>query len=543
MEAAVHREWHQDFQSRGFYDGGQHIAIFPTKDPPIYTLIAHETTHAKIVSNSSLGFIMQIAHFIDKMGRLHGSQHSVELARQVNELVGRASNAVHEAAAWLVSAVVTDPGYRLSIPDVYRDDALHLRQIIQSMPGFTFGSLEGCQDDFDPLFRSPVLLIQAIASFALSPHFVEATLKGEASDFVIALSRGLSSETSSPKRRYDQLVEQISTTHYDVAKSWTRWVRRWQFGPSQGLQPLIGKAGFIRRLLNLAPAQLGHCGHIRSSISTEQLADKIFALTKGEIGGKSETFAQWDFHYEKCRFEPHVDPYLQVCLLETPQFKRPVFYKGSDAYQDLAPIFRYVNIKQGGEDFFKFKRAINGEVEIHFGPSPEGDVIIWKVDRPQARSFLEKWSRDQKGIVTSSILYDFSLGDVEGGGLLYNLPHAVVSVTDFHSLWTKICSGDYGFMGCKRPRVGFSFLKRVPEDFGFLLMFPEGPFPLIFMPCLFRTAQRILSAPEELLSPAGFGLIQLEAEEAESLVDQCGLSASAAVELMSQVYSPIRADY
>jgi hypothetical protein len=552
---------HRVFTSAGFYNSEHHIVLLPGPNP--HEAVVHEATHANLVARSSLGFLQQVISFVRRMEFEPGFDAIREQIeppiKQIIEIIDQATVQVHEATAWLVSETAyaseatawlvseigsgaPGPERPTRAPQAYRKGVHVLRRSLEAMPQKPFLRLEDCIDDFDPLWRGPNLLAQAVACFALSPPFVTQLVRSPTGDCAARLRAEFAKKDQHPLSRFLMLLRQLKVTPFPVAKEWTTWVTRWQFNPSEPAPVQLERGGLFARLIDRLSGMvpdLGHSGYIRWEVDNADIGRLLYILCQ-ELYDEKFLLDAWERTWRLSVYDPHVDPYFQTCIFQRPKRLRVRTYDGDHPpdrlLNTLFDLAHYVIVTQGLEDTFSSRLEKDGRLLIRFESYAREVSLLWKVSRKRARSFLQSWTHHGKGITTSSYAYDFSACDFEQPGLLHDIPHAVVAVSDLRSVWWRLTlSGRDGFRGSKEIKVACLAAENAPE-YVYLLFKSEHRFPLLILPCLFTTYRRHRDLCEEIQSPPEFKLIMAQEGDAEIWVEQCGASAYAAIDSVKEYF-------
>jgi hypothetical protein len=111
-------------------------------------------------------------------------------------------------------------------------------------------------------------------------------------------------------------------------------------------------------------------------------------------------------------------------------------------------------------------------------------------------------------VIASSVGYSVGDGDYEGATVLRDVPHAVVAVSDFRSLWMRLAWLSEGLAGDRDIEWQAMPSSTGKPDFGYLVLKPRGrAHPAIVVPCLVRYRERIVSVATALPSPHGVRLL------------------------------------
>jgi hypothetical protein len=107
-----------------------------------------------------------------------------------------------------------------------------------------------------------------------------------------------------------------------------------------------------------------------------------------------------------------------------------------------------------------------------------------------------------KPVLASSTGYDFGEGDYKGIDLLRDIPHVVVSIRDFRSLWMSL-GRKKGLRGCRNIEWRAMPSPSGRKYFGFLLFKPaDNPFPIVVNPSVVYYHERTITAAIDLPSTA-----------------------------------------
>ena len=155
-----------------------------------------------------------------------------------------------------------------------------------------------------------------------------------------------------------------------------------------------------------------------------------------------------------------------------------------------------------------------------------------------ARNFLKKFARTGGGIVADGMCYDYGCSDLRGRNVLKDIPHSVMVISDFKSLWIRLAiMNEKGIDGSKVIEYTILPSRMAPNEFGFIILKPQGLyfFPIVFFPCLMRYVDRTLSVAGSIVSPAGTRLAKCDSP-LEVWAFGCKPAFEAAIESMERSF-------
>lgn len=512
------RLWrHADFGFGGFYDFSSQIIVMPADRAAIREYVAHEATHARIVANSSLGYLQQIFASLVQVGQETENAGLIEHAGQIRRLLNETCIQVHEASAWLVSEFLgAGPA---SIPRAYRPLVDELRGVFDAWPE---RPLNRAADT--PLGQRRIQLIETLAAYALSPPWVPGLLTESPYYLVEQVGRALTPLEENPTVRFRRLLQTIGRAPYADALQWARAVHCWQFGNDDS------------RLGPEEPIQTGleHSGLFRSEFGVG-----AYAILAARL---QAPVSAWPV--VPLPFHPNIDPLLQVCVCEVP--KQLTEFVVEDPEAMLPTEMNWLIVSTGGETDFEFQAHPQGRFTFSF-PAPPGAARHWEAKTGRGRTFLEAWVSKRKAIVADSVGYDYIRNDYRRAPLLQDLPHTVVAKTDLRTLLIRMASQDSG--SPKRLRV--LAIEAENPGFALLVLFRDAPAPPVVMPCLSDMLPMVGQAAETLGLQGIWDIQVLSGEDTPVIVEAAGISLVAAVSILSKYFdrdapqhwiSPIRLD-
>jgi hypothetical protein len=167
---------------------------------------------------------------------------------------------------------------------------------------------------------------------------------------------------------------------------------------------------------------------------------------------------------------------------------------------------------------------------------PEAEYPVFTLAEPgTARAFLKAFARNGGGIVVQSVGYDFGAGDLAGMTVVSGLPHAVMAVLDFRSLWTRMAVlSDAGMGGERDLQFCFVDSEEFPDEFGLLLRGASVAQPIVVMPALARNVAHMVSAADALESPFGTRIVRPTDTSFDAFTRECEHAVNCAVEAFGE---------
>jgi hypothetical protein len=496
-------------REQGFYDADAQIVVVagPEELAPSVT-VDHEVTHLNLVRLSGLGLLEQLLSFGRWLGR-GSADPELEPWEAVFErplaAVRAASVGVHEAVAWLGTELQTEGIEDARAPQAFRADVRRLRALLERAPGLDAAGSDRLHPYLD--------LGEAIAVHALGPpalaQVFSTTLEVE------RLERALVSRETAPLARFRRVCDALTRADWASLEAWTRSTFKAALSadadpPTEPATdvPAVQRARLEPYAMGFAAGALGSLGAGRVAPSTEELE------------------ARWDAFRVLFTVMPNLDVYSQTCVLPAATDRGYPVYSGEIAplHFDLASIFVVSRSSdhRAGYEWSKPRRddgvAIVGRLE----PVPnEFATSVWETTFDAARRFLLSAALGRgASVIANGVGYDDESGDFAEFPLLEGIPHVVVLLRDFRSLWFGIAVGDGRGLGGSRTVewMPMPFPMNPASYFGFLVLKGrDRAWPVFLLPCIIGKYERIVSVAEDVPSPHGVRLAQRRGDPYEWL--------------------------
>jgi hypothetical protein len=496
--------------------------VFPEHEILPHVIVDHELTHVNLVANSNVGLLERILLFLEWIAEDNHNHDAADKAHAMSGVVLSATEITHEATAWFGTELQTAGHENLSAPAVYAADVARLRHLFEQMPNKPFTDL---QSDLPTVMR----IADDVAIYALS-----LPLMAEFWDHPEIISReslrsGLRRGQNAPTSRFRRICSLLEKVPFPEVDAWSLALGKTHdrgLEAKADLAPPTRKRTIFSRRPRCVPAVLRHELRAQDTIGVIQALAKRIGLIDGKpiklfidapanaISGKDallEAFAWFEVTHA---FDRHLDRYSQVCVLETARPARELLLHRSEL-QDLMYALSgsaYLTVRLARGERVKFHRPVRAADHViltgPYGAKESNGRLLCPTAHAQirtARNFLEQFGRfdmASKPILVSSAGYDFGAGDYADMSLLKHIPHVVVAIRDFRSLWMSL-GRNKGLRGCTTIEWRAMPSPSGRKYFGFLLFKPtDNPFPIVVNPCVVYYLKRIMTAAEDLPSTA-----------------------------------------
>jgi hypothetical protein len=363
-------------------------------------------------------------------------------------------------------------------------------------------------------------IAEDVAIYALSPPLVTELWAHPEIISRKSLQVALKRKPNAPLTRFRRICSRLETVPFPDVNAWSEAI-----GKSHRLDPAEGNdlkpPKRNRRFFGWRPPDVSAV--FRSDLLKQDTVGLIHALAKqiGLINGRPikllsdsladpspdsllEAFARFEVTHN---FDLKLDRYSQVCVLGTSQPARELVLHSTELPELMSALSgnAYLIVTAGlvRGDRVRFNRSFHpvGHVTLT-GPYSAEDSDGYKlsptahVQVRTAREFLTqfgRWDMASKPVLASSTGYDFGEGDYKGIDLLRNIPHVVVSIRDFRSLWMSL-GRKKGLRGCRNIEWRAMPSPSGRKYFGFLLFKPaDNPFPIVVNPSVVYYHERTIT--------------------------------------------------
>jgi hypothetical protein len=536
-------QWHRErrmFAARtqgavGFYDSAYQIALFPVEEPEPETVVDHEITHVNLVNKSSLGLLENVILLLWWEAKEESNSTAAASAEALSSAVLACSEIVHEAVAWLGTQLQTEG--HVKVPDRYSREVKRLRNVLDAMPQ-------------KPLIDNPanfdivMSIAEEIGTYALNIPLVGemwAHPEGILGQHMLSM---LGYKPNDPLSRFKEICACLEGVPFPEMQAWVREMADSKSKQRCHLPAASQKKHFLFWKRDRLPVVF------RSDLLPRDTASVIRSLAMelglfrdaGEIPSDDDILKTWQVFKKTHMFQRDLDRYSQVAVLEAGRNYRELLYATLNDARKTFLGSGSINVARtiGSGTEFNFARGTGIQhVILRADPLPMGPpsdeyiVPTCHADFESARDFLKEMVAT-KPVVASSLGYDFSTGDFKGANLLKEIPHVVVTIRDFRSLWWSIAwETDNGLVGCRIIEWRAMPSPMGEKPFGFLLMKPsDRPFPIVMNPSLISQYPRTVSVADRMPSPHGTRLIESEGNPYQWLggLKDAVMAAVAAVE-------------
>jgi len=503
----------------GFYDSLYQIAIFPSEEVSPSVVIDHEITHVNLVNNTSLGLLEKVISALLWNAQEYGKKEAAAELKLLLRVVYASTELVHEAIAWLGTELQTEGYENKKAPVQYTREVQRLRHLFTKI---SQRSPLPIQIDFVVMME----IAESIGCYALNPPCIAELWSNPEQISVEFLQTLLQSPLNNPLTRFKQICAQLETVSLQEVQAWSHVQS--SLDPDllekQRILPKSSKKHFLfRKNIEQLPTtfrlDLEKTGNVQV---IKTLANRLGFLEYYESSGSLDEhiLKLWESFNFTHTFQPSLDRYAQVVVLETRKNWREFVYSDSeDARKTLSESLLVIVSVMRGElanlNFPSYEKTdpiiLTGypKLDVSTEISKEPLHPTWRTDLESANAFLTGFSKI-KPVIASSIAYDFGEGDFKGRCLLRNIPHVVVTIRDFRSLWFAISFlGDKGLRNCKEIEwFAMPSLSGQP-NFGYLLLKPANhEFPIVINPCVISEYNRILTVVDQMNSPYDIHLIR-----------------------------------
>jgi hypothetical protein len=526
--------WHPDRIARharsqgsfGFYDSAYQIAVLPQEEVAPHVVVDHEITHVHILRNSSIGLLEQILVWLEWTAHLNGRSDVVTNVDALTNVILAATEFVHEAAAWFGTELQSEGHENIKAPATYAAEVKRLRRVFARMP------------DRPPAVLSKMLpqvleIADAIAIYALSPPLMLALQPDLISPD--ALTTALARKPNNPLSRFRELCSRLENVPFPKVFEWARAINIEGVGGRPGAEaervvpsghakfsifarrdemPVgfrsdlykLGTAKFVQFVRALAT----HVGLLGSE--PLRFYEDRTAIAQPDDEAVLEAFSVFDLTHA---FRAEVDRYSQVCVLETSRVCRELVYEDEPdrviAALGARPYLMLGVIRgMSSDNFTRGPEHITDVIVTapEQGADPDGNPLspTWRVGVATASPFLASYGW-RNPIVASSVGYDFGVADYTNVKLLRDVPHVVVAIRDFRSLWYGV--GPRGLRDCGAIEWMAMPSPSGRRHFGFLLLKPaDNAFPIVVNPTLVSEYKRAVTVADRWTFKSGVHLVE-----------------------------------
>jgi hypothetical protein len=492
----------------GFYDSAYQVAVFPTEETSPYAIIEHEITHCNLVAHTGIGLLEQVLVFLAFAAREHDDSEVLKKVQAMNSIIMARTELVHEAVAWFGTELYTDGHENMRAPNGYAKEVGFLRKLFHAMPGKAFTSPS-------EVFDTTMGIAEAVGVYALNIPLIGA-IWSDPNQFFDTINSALTQSPNNPLDRFHELCSRFQKMSFERMRDWSEAV--WQTDPAsrEAARKLPGspaKRGILRRRSELPVIFRSDLLPTKTVQVIRTLAARLGLGTFSSID--DERLLQiWETFKLTHMFVKEVDRYSQVCVLEKPrQYRAFVFQDAQTSQTALAsvPVVVVTLIRPSATEFPTVSANIDTIILTGWtpqdGPHTE-DRPVWHASVTEARAFLAEYAT-RNFVVASSVGYDFGAGDFRGIKLLYDIPHVVVTIRDFRSLWWALAwKSEKGLAGTRTIEWSAAPSLIGNKYFGFIILKPQNKsFPLVLNPSFIRERDRTVSVAEKLPGPYGVKLV------------------------------------
>jgi hypothetical protein len=547
---ASHARSHGDF---GFYDTAYQIVLLPQEAVAPHVVVDHEITHVNLVQNSSIGALERMLVWLEWTAQLNDNAETLATVQALSRVILSATEVVHEAAAWFGTELQSEGHENIKAPAAYARDLKRLRRVFDRMLDNPF--------PLPPEGFSLVLEVSdSIAMYSLSPPCMRTVWLQPEQVSVESLGAALERKEENPLRRFRQLCSRLEAVSFSAAVEWAHAVdiegrgvrsdaeklqrmvpvaqrRVWHFGRQREIP-----ASFRSELYELGTAKVLHALVARTGLFNAAPV-RLYAdgppLREPDAAAVFDAFASFEVTHG---FVPELDRYSQVCVLETSSPSREIVYDTPDLASAALSCDPYLIVSvTRAASAATFTRAPEHLTQVIItGPSRGTDADgrslrpTWYADIDSVTHFLKAYGQHQP-ILASSVGYDFGAGDYTGVTLLADIPHVVVTIRDFRSLWLAL-----GRNGVRGSRIVEWMPMPSPsgrEYFGFMVLkAADSYFPIVVNPSLVSQRTRSVSVADRWPAASGVRLVERQGDPVEWLgpMRDAVMTAAAVFEMGAQ---------
>jgi hypothetical protein len=507
----------------GFYDSAYQIVVMPQQERVPHLIVDHEMSHVYAVMNSSIGALERILVWLEWTAHAYNNAEAVNEVKALMEVILSETETVHEAVAWFGTELQSEGHENLNAPAEYAPDVQRLRQVFTRMPEKPPAASE----------TIPWILqiADCIAIYALSPPLMAILWSQPELISVEQLRASLRRNADNPLHRFRKICARVEEVPFQEALKWARALGVQWRGPDSAStnsrrtlpasraksflfkSPTEISAGFRSDLLfGLDTARLLRTLGTRMGLfDSAQL--RLIAPPSIRRPGQDPLLASFASFEASHGFRLDLDTYAQVCVCSTETDRRDGLYHEKDVIAGMSGR-RYLIVRLMWSSNLQFARPPRTPTQVIItGPAdgvhPDDGVSIyptWYADIAAAGPFLASYGR-QRPIVASSVGYDFGAGDYAGAALLRDVPHVVLTIRDFRSLWGSI--RDNGLRGCRNVEWMALPSPSGRRHFGFFVLKPsDSPFPIVVNPTLVYQSRRAVTVAEDWPSTEGTRLVE-----------------------------------
>ncbi|WP_281444421.1 hypothetical protein [Paenarthrobacter nicotinovorans] len=376
-----------------------------------------------------------------------------------------ATEMVHEAVAWYGTELQLGSSAGIPTPGRYLDLVGQIRGVAEGR-GLPAMSSDGFSGRLD--------IVEGAAVKALNSPMVRDFWNEPAALTASRLAEKLALPENDPEYRFRAILSWLSALDTPDMLRWSETVSN----------PRSSKLD-LSVTLNL--------GEVRpSSLDKSRLVEVIEQLARetGLTNTSRQSFVEgWQRHQLLSTFNPKVDRYSQVCVVEPP-------LKG-DLLGDRSQV--------------SYERAVaSSRLVVGWGPQREDSPLRFTEPHPRVvyeaqNDTLRVWTgsvedvrkliqsrKSEASVLAHTVNYDFGKGDFFAE-LLNGVPHVVMASLDFMSLWVRLTITG-GIAGCSALEYAVIDSPNFGSDYGYLLIKPLDRVDImIVLPTLPRLLSRVLS--------------------------------------------------
>ncbi|TPV48007.1 hypothetical protein FJ661_19790 [Pseudarthrobacter phenanthrenivorans] len=441
------------------------IVVVPSRRLPPQVVVDHEITHVSLARNTSLGLFESICVYLYHAVSEDSPDAAYDFWESFGQPVHDATEMVHEAVAWYGTELQAGSSAGISTPGRYADLVGHLRGVVEGR-GLPALSPDGFSGRLD--------VIESAAICALNSPIVQEFWNEPAALTPSRLTEKIALPENDPEHRFRAILAWLSTLDTPAMLHWSETFSNPRL-PRLDLSVTID-------IEELRP----------SSLDKSRLVEVIEQLAKesGLTNTSRQSFMEgWQRHQVFSTFNPKIDRYSQVCVVEPPL--------EGDLLGDRSPE--------------SFERALaSSRLIVGWGPQPVdsplrftephprvvyeahgGTLRVWTGSVKDVRMLIQS-RKPEASVLAHTVNYDFGKGDFFDE-LLADVPHVVMASLDFVSLWLRLTITG-GIAGCSALEYAVIGSPNYGSDYGYLLIKPLDRVDImVILPTLPKLLTRVLS--------------------------------------------------
>lgn len=464
----------------GFYDSHNQVVVIPSLKLPPHVVVDHEITHVNLVNNSALGRLEQVIVFTRNLAYGAGVSAAAErIWREYGRGINQRSEMVHEATAWYGTELQTEGHENFKVPVRYASWVARIRHVVEGRGLARFGT----NPDADP---GRLDIVEDAAIYALDSPVVATLWANPAAITPDALAKALSKPADDPGVRFRAVLDWLAGLSTTQMIEWSR-----SRAPHADREHALVPVSSHRWHRGGGPLPAADFGNLTETGTVDVIAEiarhtGLFPAFE-PAGGPSTIDVMWKLAKTVETFARPVERYAQVCVLEpTPS---PATIQEADQPPDAAmeATRLIVGVAPPGKMLpDQLPWPDRAHVIYHVPGVPER---VWIGGRDAVHQFLAD-RQHACPVIATSRGYDLAVCDY--GGVLGDVEHVVMALTDVRSLLFRLCTT--GGLGSS-TQLEFDVLRspRLGSDYGYLLLKAAGQsYPIIIVPIVASYTARIL---------------------------------------------------